>query len=140
MPGPSPAFNNPAIEPQFFQPSQFFISAIAMGATTIITTSVNLNYVVGQLVRLLIPQQYGAIGLNGQTGYVISLPGANQVEIQINSNGFTAFNPSPAPEYQNKSVPQIMAIGEINSGSINTSGNIQTSTLIPGSFINISPQ
>ena len=37
-----------------------------------------------------------------------------------------------------KTLPQIIAIGDINSGYISSSGNI-ANPLIPGSFINISP-
>lgn len=136
---PTSAYQNPPIEPQFFQPSRFIISAISYGATTIVTTTVNLNYVIGQQVRFVIPQQYGAIELNGQLGYVISLPSASEVEVNIVSNGFTAFNDSPTFAPQNLSPPQILAVGEINSGSINSSGRIQNGTYIPGSFLNISP-
>lgn len=140
MTGPHPPFNNPPIEPQFFQPSRFVISDITLGQTTIVTTTENQNYVVGQLVRLIIPIHYGCNQLNNSQGYVISIPSSTEVEILIDSSQFDSFVPSPNLTLYNKTPPQIMAIGEINSGAINSSGNIQTSTLIPGSFINISPQ
>ena len=45
--GPTPAYNNPPIEPQFYQPSRFVISAISNGNPTTVTTSEENNYVVG---------------------------------------------------------------------------------------------
>ena len=139
MPGPVPAYNNPPIEPQFFQPSRFVISAVTQGATTIITTSTTQNYVVGQIVRILIPAQYGSFQLNNQQALVISLPSTTQVEVAIDSTHYDAFISSPPTQSQNLSLPQIMAIADINSGNINVNGNRNTSTLIPGSFQNISP-
>lgn len=136
MPGPHPPFNNVEIQSQFYQPSLFFISNIALGFTTIVTTAVNNNYVIGQLVRLLIPPAYGCSQLNEQEGYVFSLPAPNQVEVGINSYGGNAFVSSP-PNQKNK--PQIAALGDINSGVVSSTGRSVPTTAIPGSFINISP-
>jgi hypothetical protein len=134
--GPYAPYNNVPIEPQYFQPSRFVISAITLGKTTTVTTSVNHNYVVGQEVRLLIPSYYGSFQLNEQTGLVTSIPAVNQVVLNINSIGSNAFIPSPS---YGPTPPQIIAIGEINSGQINSSGRVNNITYIPGSFINISP-
>lgn len=211
FPGPIPPYNNPPIEPQYFQPSRFVISAISMGATTTITTTTTQNYVIGQLVRLLIPEQYGAFQLNNQSGYVVAIPSTTQVTLNIDSTRYDTFIPSPfvatitnitksnpgvvtavnafvpgtyvvfddvggmtelndrvefvkssnstsftinldtssylaytsggtaTLQPTNSSVPQIMAIGDINSGNTNANGNRNTSTLLPGSFQNISP-
>lgn len=135
-PGPIPPETNPTIEPGFYKPSKFNISAITRGASTTVTTSVNNNYVVGQQVRLLIPPGYGSTQLNGQFGYVTSVPAANQVVIALNSTNANAFIASPPGAVQNA---EIIAIGDINSGVINSSGRTNTGTFIQGSFINISP-
>jgi hypothetical protein len=136
---PTPPYSNPPIEPQFYMPSRFVITAIAMGTTTIVTTSVNHNYVIGQNVKLLIPQLYGAAPLTGQQGIVISIPSPTQVEIIINSTNYNAFIPTPIPTPVDLDVPQIIAIGDINSGITNNQGRTHTGKHIPGSFINISP-
>lgn len=137
--GPIPPYSNPPIEPEFFQPSQFVISAITMGVITTVTTSVNHNYVIGQLVRLLIPSKYGSRGLNEQLGLVISIPAPNQVVLNINSLGIDPFIASPTfLPFQSKTLPQIVAVGDNNSGIISTNGRVLSSTNIPGSFINIS--
>lgn len=139
--GPVAPERNPPIQPQYFQPSEFPITAIAFGTLTTLTTGtsfgVSNNYVVGQQVRLNIPPTYGAQQLNGQTAYVIDIPGANQVTININtSQGYNAFNPSPA---YGPTLPMVVAIGDVNSGPINASGRINQGTYIEGAFINISP-
>lgn len=134
FPGPVSPYNNVPINAQYYEPSQFFISAIALGQTTLVTTTVDHNYVVGQSVRLVIPYFNGTSQLNEQQGLVISIPNTNQVIINIDSSRYSLFKTSTYPTQ-----PQILAIGDINSGNINTSGNVNTGTFIPGSFINISP-
>ncbi len=137
---PIPAYANVPIEPQFYQPRVFIISAIALGVTTTVTTTVNHDYVIAQQIRLLIPNRYGSRGLNERTGYVIEIPAANQVVIDIDSNGIDPFIPSPTfLPFESKTLPQIIAIGDLNFGIISSTGRIVPSTNIPGSFINISP-
>jgi len=137
---PTPAYQNVAIEAQFYQPSRFVISAISEGLYTTITTSEDHNYVVSQQVRLNIPPAYGAYGLNNKSGLVVSIPAADQVVLQIDSTNMDAFVPSPVfIAYQDLTPPQIMAIGDVNSGPINSNGRSPTQTFIDGSFIDISP-
>src|SRR5216683_3010748 len=131
--GPVPPYSNVNIAPQNYQPSQFFISAITLGSTTFVTTLVNNNYVIGQQVKLVIPPSNGYRQLNGQQGIVLSLPAANQVEININSyQNVDQFVSSLAANQ-----PQILAIGDINNGQTNANGP-KVTTYVQGSFINIS--
>lgn len=135
---PIPAYQNLPIEPDFYQPSRFVISNIALGLTTLVTTSVNHNYVIGQECRLLIPAPFGCYQLNEVLGYVLSIPMSNQVELSINS--LINVDQFIASSDTYPSVAQIVAVGDLNSGQINSNGRIQNKTYIPGSFINISPQ
>lgn len=134
--GPQPAQNNPPINPQYYEPSRFVISAITRGSTTTVTTSEDNNYVVGQEVRLVIPKFYGIYQINEQTGIVISQPTSTQLVINIDSRTYDAFISVPVSDAQS---PQILAIGDVNSGVINSSGRVNIGTFIPGSFIDISP-
>ena len=139
--GPQAPQRNPLIEPEWFQPSRFPITAISYGVTTIVTTGtafgVSNNYVVGQLIRFDIPSFYGATQLNKQDGYVISIPGANQIEVDINTSiNYDPFIPTPP---YSTTPPSVIAIGDINSGAINASGRINNGTSPLGTFINISP-
>lgn len=132
--GPIAPYNNVPIAPQNYQPRFYFIEGVTLGATTIVTTTVDHDYVIGQECRLIIPPRNGCRQLNGKTGFVISIPASDQVEININSSmNVNVFVTSSA-----NTQPQILAIGDINTGQINT-GRSNNLTYIPGSFINISP-
>ena len=135
MTGPIALYNNVPIEPQFYKPRAFFITALSLGETTTVTTSVDQDYVIGQLCRLIIPNGWGSRKLNEQLGYVISIPAPNQVVLNINSQEVNPFINAGFPTR-----PQILAVGDINNGDINTHGRSPTKTFIPGSFRNISPK
>lgn len=143
--GPIAPYNNVPIQPQYYQPSQFEITNLTYGLTTIVTMAdgtndVSPNYVVGQLVRLLLPPKYGASQLNIKIGYVLSLPSASSVEVGINSMITDPFIATPTflPN-ENETPPQIIAIGDVNTGALNANGRNSTGTFIPGSFVDISP-
>ncbi len=131
---PIPAYQNVPIQVQFYIPNLFFISSISLGITTTVTTTVDHNYVIGQEVRLIIPPSFGSRQLNGQTGYVISIPSATQVQLSINSQNCDAFVLATSKTQS----AQILAIGDINSGALNQLPRSET-TFIPGSFLDISP-
>lgn len=136
FPGPIPPYSNPPIEPQFFQPSVFPISGLSLGGSTTVTTTENHNYVIGQLCRLIIGQSWGSYQLNEMLGYVTSIPASNQVVLNINSQNANSFKTGFGTN------PQIVAVGDVNSGLISSTGNRLPNGLvptIPGSFINISP-
>lgn len=134
---PIPAYQNFPIQAEFYVPNRFVISAIVLGQTTLVTATENLNYVIGQEIRLIIPPSYGCRQLNQKKGFVISLPALDQVEIAIDSsiNVDQFVNGNSLTE-----VAQIVAIGDINTGYLNSHGRSPQGTFIPGSFINISPQ
>lgn len=138
---PIPPYSNVPIQPEFYQPRRFVISAITLGVTTTVTTTVNMDYVIGQLIRLIIPPSYGTRQLNEQEGYVLAIPASNQVTLNINSTGADPFVNSSAT-----TKAQILGIGDVNSGYQSATGrsistvNGNTQIGIPGSFINISPQ
>lgn len=142
--GPIAPERNPPIKPQWYEPSRFVISNITKGLTTTVTmtpttiegVTVNPNYVIGQEVRLNIPKPYGMRQINEKTAYVISIPSSTQVVIDLDSRFFDDFISSPTVDSQD---PQIVAIGDINSGAINSQGRVNNTTYIEGSFINISP-
>lgn len=132
---PTPAYQNLPIDAQFYIPGRFVISAVTLGVTTTITTSLDHNYVIGQEVRLIIPPSFGCRQLNESKGFVLSIPNLNQVNVSIDSSmNVDAFIASTA-----STVAQILAIGDVNTGVTNTQGRVNNSTFIPGSFLDISP-
>lgn len=130
---PIPPYQNLPIRANFYNPSRFVISGITLGQTTIITATEDMNYVIGQLVRLIIPAPYGTYQLDGRQAYVIGLPSDNQVQLDIDSNQMNAFISASAHQQ-----PQILPIGDVNTGVINNNGLIASGIAIPGAFINVS--
>lgn len=131
---PIPLYSNVPIHPEYYKPRIFFISAITLGLTTTVTTTVNNNYVIGQEVRLVIPPFFGSRQLNGQSGLVISIPNPNQVVIELYSVGFDAFKTSTIGQQA-----QILPVSDINNGYIKPNGQGYIYPTIPGAFKNISP-
>jgi len=134
--GPIAPYRNVPVEPQYFQPSVFVITAISQGQTTTITTSADNNYVIGQLVRVTMPAAFGIRQINEQLAYVISIISPIQFVIDLNSS---QFDPFIAPPLHYSTLPQVMAVGDINSGVISQNGRSVPFTTIPGGFQNISP-
>lgn len=134
--GPIPPESNPPITPQYYNPSQFFISAITRGYPTVVTTSVDHNYYVGQEVRTILGSRNGCRGLQNRQSLVIGIPTSTTLQIGVDTSQEDAF--VLAPVGVNTS-PQIVAIGDNNSGAINNQGRTSTLTYILGSFINVSP-
>jgi len=134
--GPNAPYRNVPIEPQYYQPWVFPIANITQAQTAVVTTAANNNYVVGQLVRFLIPAAYGMRQINEQTAYVISLLATNQFVVDLDTLQFDPFIPAPpiAP-----TPAQVVAVGDENFGVISATGRIVASTNPPGAFINISP-
>lgn len=135
--GPIAPYSNVPIEPQYFAPWRFVISAISLGVTTTVTLIIpsitELHYVIGQQVRFVIPPTFGCRQLNGKTAYITSITLPNQVTCEINS-----LNSDPYIASTATSPAQILAIGDINSGHTNMVPWCQK-PWIPGSFRNISP-
>jgi hypothetical protein len=135
--GPIAPYSNVPIHPEYYQPRQFFISNISLGIQTTVTTTVNHDYVIGQLVRLVIPFFSGCRELNHRTGLVLSIPSPTQVLINLNSSNASLFTTTTTPQQ-----PQILAVGDVNNGLIVSTGRtlpIGTVPNIPGSFMDISP-
>ena len=131
---PIPAYANVPIQPQYYQPRFWFISTITNGTTTLVTTTTTQDFVIGQLVRFIIPQSFGIRQLNERQGYVLSILSSTQVEVDIDSSFMDLFTTSSATTQ-----PQIIPVGDLGNGTINATGRRNTGTFIPGSFINISP-
>jgi hypothetical protein len=134
---PRPAFQNLPIHAEYYIPSEFAISNVSLGLTTLITTIKDLNYVIGQEIRLIIPPSFGCRQLNEKRGYVLSIPSPNQVQVSVDSSQ----NVDPYIASSDTTVTaQILAIGNVNSGATNFHGRNCNLTFIPGSFRDISPK
>jgi len=115
--------------PYLYFPGQTFISAITLGTTTTIDTTDAHNFVVGQEVAFRIPSQWGTTQLNSLPntlvpgspvyGYVIAVTDYNTVVVNIDSSAYTAFNSNQTvASVPGLSYPQIVAVGDVNTGGV----------------------
>jgi hypothetical protein len=120
--------------PYLYFPGTAVISAITLGATTTVDTTDAHNFVVGQEVAFRIPQEWGTTELNSLPntltpgspvyGYVIAVTDYNTVVVNINSSAMTAFNANqPIDDVPGLSFPQIVAVGDVNTGGVAISAN-----------------
>jgi len=130
--GPNAPYRNPPIHIETYVPKSFAISDITLGRTTKVTTSVPTQYIVGQLVRLLIPSFFGTRELSNQLAYVISVT-SNEITLNIDSSNFTAYKPTPA-HYTTPA--QVIGVGDANYNTTNATAPIVgfNSLTIPGAF------
>lgn len=131
---PTGAFVRQVLFPWNYLPGVNFISAISTGTTTTITTTSNHNYVVGQEIAFRIPSTWGTTQLNSLPNavtpgspvyaYVTSITSNTVFVCSFNSTGFTAFNSNPtvAQTVAGLTPPQVVAVGDINSGGTAFSG------------------
>jgi hypothetical protein len=129
--------------PYLYAPGVSVISAITTGTTTTIDTTDAHNFVVGQEVAFRIPSSYGTTQLNSLPnsttpgspiyGYVIAVTDYNTVVVNINSTAYTAFNSNqPVTSVPGLSWPQIVAVGDVNTGGVQISSG---SALYPPPFV-----
>jgi hypothetical protein len=129
--------------PNLYLPGLRYITAISSSmANTVLTTSVNHNMVVGQEVAFVIPPQWGMFQLDSLyqdqinpqfTAYIISVT-ANTLTVNVNSSAFTAFAyPTSAQAAVGLNFPQVIPIGDQNSGGL-APGGVLTSLTIPGAY------
>lgn len=76
-------------------PSSLTITAITQAAPMVVTISINTiteanTYIIGQKVRLMVPNSYGMYQANGLIGRIIAT-GLNTLTLNIDSSGFDPF-------------------------------------------------
>ena len=120
--------------PYLYFPGTTFISAITLGTTTTIDTTDAHNFVVGQEVAFRIPSQWGTVELNSLPNvlipgspiyaYVIAVTDYNTVVVNFDSSAYTAFNSNQTvASVPGLSYPQIVAVGDVNTGGVQVSAN-----------------
>lgn|SRR5512135_2632965 len=118
--------------PYLYFPGTAVISAITLGTTTTIDTTDAHNFVVGQEVAFRIPNAWGSVEFNSLPntlvpgspvyGYVIAVTDYNTVVVNIDSSAFTAFNSNQTvASVPGLSYPQIVAVGDVNTGGVQIS-------------------
>lgn len=131
---PSGAYVKKVLYPFLYAPGISFIEAITTGTTTTVVTTAPHNYVAGQEIAFRIPASWGMTQLNSLPntsipgspiyGFVTSVTNATTFVCNINSTGYTAFNTNQtiASVKAGLSFPQVVAVGDVNTGGLAYSG------------------
>lgn len=77
--------------PELWLPRQKFITAITLGSSTVVSTSTDHGYSVGQIVSLQVPAEFGSVQLNGRSGRISAINSSLQFTVDIDSSAATAF-------------------------------------------------
>ena len=133
---PTGASVKKVLYPYLYLPGVSFISGITTGTTTTIDTTDAHNFVVGQEVAFRVPTAWGTTQLNSLPntlipgspiyGYVVAVTDYNTVVVNINSTGYTSFNSNqPFASFAGEQFPQIVAVGDVNTGGVQISAGSQ---------------
>ena len=128
--------------PALYAPGDAVISAIGLGTTTTVQTTMPTNVVVGQEVAFHIPTAWGTYQLNTLPntvipgspiyGYVIAVKDSTNFTVNINSSMYSAYNSNqPFASFPGLKFPQLSPVGDVNTGGLPIS---------PGSQLYPSPQ
>jgi hypothetical protein len=140
---PPGAYVRQVLNPYIYAPGQAFISAISYGTTTTVTTTSAHNFVVGQQIAFRIPSVYGPTALNSLPNstipgspvyyYVTSVTSNTVFVCNAVSTGFPTFNTNQTvASVPGLQLPQVVAVGDVNSGGIQYSGgSLYPSPVIP---------
>lgn len=130
---PTGAFVKKVLYPFLYLPGVNFVSAVSTGTTTTVTTTTAHNFVVGQEIAFRIPTQFGITQLNSLPnetipgspvyGYVTSVSSNTQFVCNINSSAYSAYTNNPTvASVPGLSFPQVLAVGDVNTGGASFSG------------------
>ena len=121
-----------------YLPFRCDVTNVTQGQSTVVTTSVNHGFVVGNSVTFIIPKQWGIIQLNGMKGFVTSIT-ANTLTVNIDSTFFDAF---VTPTVTSPTVidnAQVLCVGDANSGTLSPGSVFAKPNTVPGAYYNTFP-
>lgn len=135
---PTGAYVRQVLYPWLYEPGVNYISAISLsGTNVVITTTNNHNFVVGQEIAFRIPSVWGVSGLNSLPNltvpgspvyyYVSSLQSNTQftctaLSANVTGSFSTAGSRVAVSSVPGLQLPQVLAVGDVNSGGTPYSG------------------
>lgn len=95
-----------------FYPSYALISAITLGAQTVVTFTAPHSFTVGEIISFRVSQQYGTVEMNNRSVNVQAIT-SNTVTVDIDSRNYTPFIAAPnRPETLAMVVPSASGVIE----------------------------
>jgi hypothetical protein len=97
----------------YYSPSKRFITKITQASSAVITMSVAHDYVVGDKIRINVPDEFGMTEINGLLGEITAVS-TSTITVDIDSSAFTAFAfPTSAVAASGVSFPFVNTVGEV---------------------------
>ena len=129
--------NSTQVDPFIPTPYTAVITNITQATSAVVTA----NNFFGSGDSIQFTNVGGMTQINGLVGTITAANGTS-FTVNINSSGFSAYGSGGQATLFNvpQNQPQIFSIGDINSGINSLLGNVMTSPVVTGSFINISPE
>lgn len=124
-----------------YYPRNRFITGITAASSAVITMSVTHGFTVGQAVRIIVPDAFGMVEIDGLLGTVTAISTANNtITVNIDSSGFTAFAfPTSAIAATGVSFAQVVPVGEAAVNSVSQPyGNLLDDATDNQSFTGVS--
>ena len=98
-----------------FYPRTRVISKITLGVTTVIAMTVNHDFAVGDIVRVVVPDQFGTKEINNVAATITAITDGT-ITVDYDSTGFTAF----AFPLTDDAIPQYAQIVPMSTATSNT--------------------
>lgn len=112
------------IPPKYYSPYRRWITGITQANPAVITVSVAHNYLVGDKIRVIVPNQFGMTQINGLLATITAVT-ASTITTDINSAAFTAFAyPISAIAAAGVSFPHIVPVGEVATKLTSSMDNV----------------
>lgn len=112
-----------------FVPKQRVITKITQASSAVITFAAPHDFIVGQVVRLRVPSEFGMTEINNQTARVTAISAANNtITVNVDTSGYTAFSfaaTADSPFTPAEAVPA----GSSDVGLSSTATTIATATV-----------
>jgi hypothetical protein len=130
-------------DPRFY-PRRRIITGISLAASAVIQLSVLHTFTVGQMVRIIVPAEFGMPEINNKLGMITAVAstlgtGTNSITVNIDSTAFTAFAfPTSAIAAAGITFPQVVPVGEAAINSLTYPyGNLLDAATINKSFTGV---
>lgn len=124
-----------------YYPRRRYITKITKAASAVVTMSVTHGYKVGQLVRFVVPAEFGMIEMDGLQGTITAIntttTSGNTITVNIDSSAFTTFA-WPLTAVNPFTAAEVVPMGEDTAAALNAGVDTLTDATINTGYIGIS--
>lgn len=108
-----------------FQRAMRLVSDITNADNAAVTTTFAHNYETGDIVRLLVPREYGMFEISQKVG-TVTVVDDTSFTIDIDSNNFTPFTTPSNPSPFVRTCAHVVPVGEVNSKLTSATQNVRS--------------